>query len=119
MSPLYSRSNRPIEVAAAPSATNTRVNPRIKVREFTITALIRLAFSAWSSSTEAPEINEIYPGTSGSTHGERNEASPATKAANANGRLCIGRNSTRLDPEDGPFLGYDLDFATDKKATRE
>jgi len=34
-------------------------------------------------------MSEMYPGTSGSTHGERNEASPATKAASANGRLCI------------------------------
>jgi hypothetical protein len=27
-----------------------------------------------------PDISEIYPGTSGKTHGERNESIPAAKA---------------------------------------
>ena len=35
----------------------------------------------------APEIRERYPGTSGSTQGERNEMSPAKKAAIGSGRL--------------------------------
>ena len=43
-----------------------------------------------SSSTPAPEISETYPGTSGSTQGERNEIRPAKKAASGNGRLVIG-----------------------------
>jgi hypothetical protein len=32
-----------------------------------------------------PEISETYPGTSGSTHGDRNDSSPAIKAASGKG----------------------------------
>jgi hypothetical protein len=34
-----------------------------------------------SSSTPTPEISDTYPGTSGSTQGERNETTPAINAA--------------------------------------
>src|SRR5690606_7815829 len=35
---------------------------------------------ACSSSTERPATNDTYPGTSGSTHGDRNETTPASSA---------------------------------------
>src|SRR5437899_10667720 len=47
-----------------------------------------------SSSTPAPEISETYPGTSGSTQGERNDTNPATKAAIGSGRVDIQKYCT-------------------------
>jgi hypothetical protein len=43
----------------------------------------------FSSSTPAPEISDTYPGTSGKTHGERNETKPAKKAAIGSGNVDI------------------------------
>ena len=40
----------------------------------------------FSSSTPAPEISDTYPGTSGSTQGERKEIKPAMNAAMGSGR---------------------------------
>jgi hypothetical protein len=62
----------------------------MNISEFSITELIfRCVAGLRTSSTEAPEIIDTYPGTSGNTQGERNEISPATKAAKVKGRLCI------------------------------
>jgi hypothetical protein len=44
----------------------------------------------WSSSTLAPEINETYPGTSGNTHGDKNETIPARNAVIGKGNEDIG-----------------------------
>src|ERR1700728_4916872 len=65
------------------------LKPRMNPIEFTITRRIRCACGAFSSSRPAPEIRERYPGTRGSTHGERNEMSPAKKAASGSGRLVM------------------------------
>src|SRR6202522_3511302 len=59
----------------------------MKPTEFTITRRIRCACGALSSSRPAPEIRERYPGTSGSTQGERNEINPAKNAAIGSGRV--------------------------------
>src|SRR5690242_12040048 len=64
---------------------NTRLKPMMKAIEFIITMRRRRFFSidsSCSSSSVAPEISEMYPGTSGSTHGERNDTVPAIRAAN-------------------------------------
>src|SRR5277367_7155122 len=50
--------------------------------------------SSWDScvlscSTPTPEISDTYPGTSGSTQGERNDTRPARNAAMGRGRLVI------------------------------
>src|SRR5438552_6967793 len=75
----------PIELATAPNTMNTRLNPRMNITEFSITERISLP-SCWrSSSTPAPEISDTYPGTSSSTHGDRNEINPATNAAMGKG----------------------------------
>ena len=50
-----------------------------------------------SSSTPAPEISDTYPGTSGSTHGDRNEISPATNAA-------IGKGNDLFRPGTGKLI---------------
>src|SRR5947208_9067032 len=71
----------PIELATAPSTMNTRLNPRMNITEFSITERITFESCCLSSSTPAPEISDTYPGTSGSTHGDRNEINPARKAA--------------------------------------
>ena len=72
-----------MKLALAPSRINTIEKPITKANVFTrilrVTALSRS--SALSSSRETPEINDMYPGTSGSTQGERKEMIPAANAA--------------------------------------
>src|SRR5437879_5534310 len=68
---------------------NTILKPMIKAIEFSITLRNSWPSFDLSSSTPAPEISDTYPGTKGSTHGDRNEISPATKAARGRGRLDI------------------------------
>ena len=65
---------------------NTRLKPVTNVRELSITDFLNLLSCRFNSSTPAPEIRETYPGTSGKTHGDRNEIRPAKNAA-------IGRGS--------------------------
>src|SRR5579863_1585077 len=67
----------------------TTLNPRMKATEFSMT--FRSRWDSWvlSCSTPTPEISETYPGTSGRTHGERNDTRPARKAAIGRGRLVI------------------------------
>ena len=65
----------------------TTLKPRMNPIEFTITRRISWPCGDFSSSTPAPEIRETYPGTSGSTQGERNEIRPAKNAAIGSGRL--------------------------------
>src|SRR5579864_1489716 len=77
---LYIPSAEPIPVAASPSAMKMVLKPRMNPMEFTITRRIRFASGAFSSSTPTPEIMETYPGTSGSTQGERKETKPAKNA---------------------------------------
>src|SRR5215469_1746740 len=84
---LYRAAIWPISVEIAPSVTNTTLNPRMNPTELTITRRINCDWGDLSSSTPAPEINETYPGTSGKTQGDRNEMSPAMKAAIGSGRL--------------------------------
>jgi hypothetical protein len=83
---------------------NTTLKPRINPIELVMTRRISRPRDDFSSSTPAPEINETYPGTSGSTHGERNEISPAKNAASGSGRLdmrlyctCLKLLSVRSD----------------------
>src|SRR5579884_933189 len=86
---LYSRTICPRLVAAAPSITNTRVKPRMNIRECKNTVFNSLRSFVWSSSTLAPEIKDTYPGTRGRTQGERNETIPAKNAAIGNGNEDI------------------------------
>src|SRR5580698_3056376 len=67
----------------------TTLNPRMKATEFSMT--FRSRWDSWvlSCSTPTPEISDTYPGTSGNTHGERNDTRPARKAAIGRGRLVI------------------------------
>src|SRR5207237_2694895 len=102
-----------IELATAPSTMNTRLNPRMNITEFSITERISLP-SCWrSSSTPAPEISDTYPGTSGSTHGDRNEINPATNAAMGTGKDNIARASIL----DSAWL-QQVRFREGKKVTR-
>jgi hypothetical protein len=90
-------------VAAAPSITNTTVKPRMNMSECKKTVFNNLRSFDWSSSTLAPEIKETYPGTSGSTQGERNETIPARNAAIGRGNEDIGL-SLKLTNEGCPSL---------------
>src|SRR5258708_39995684 len=93
---LYLAATCPTAVESAPRVTNTMVNPMMKAIEFSIT--LRNSDASWSfnSSTPTPEISDTYPGTSGNTHGERNETRPATKAAIGSGRFPIHEYCTFL-----------------------
>src|SRR5690242_4101629 len=72
---------------------NTILKPRTKVSECSITVRNIRRCGVCNSSTLAPDISETYPGTKGSTHGDKNERSPAKKAARGRGRLCIPYSS--------------------------
>ena len=67
---------------------NTTLKPRMNPIEFTHHPPHELALRRLSARpAPAPEIIETYPGTSGSTQGDRNEIRPAKNAAIGNGRL--------------------------------
>jgi len=78
---MYSRTNCPTVVATAPNARNTALNPMTNKTEFNPTARILFPSRCFNSSTPEPEISEMYPGTKGSTQGDRNEINPAVNAA--------------------------------------
>src|SRR5208282_807700 len=86
---LYCASTCPTSVEIAPSVMKTMLNPRMKAAELNITLRKSCPSCNLSCSTPTPEIRETYPGTSGSTQGERNEMSPATKTASGSGKLVI------------------------------
>ena len=69
-------SERPISPALAPNSANMTANPMTKAAVGRRTPFHRC--STWSAGT--PEMNDRYPGTSASTHGEANETKPAAKA---------------------------------------
>ena len=71
-----------MRVAEAPSAIKTTENPKTKNIDVRPAFLIRRPWPApWRrSSRDTPERNEMYPGTSGSTHGDKKERMPAIKA---------------------------------------
>src|ERR1700675_3903889 len=100
-----SRTREPRVVATAPSEMNTTENPRMNIRELTRTTRRRWLLScACSSSTPTPEMSETYPGTSGSTQGERNDTSPAKNAAMGRGRLDTTLRFYKLRVRRGPDL---------------
>src|SRR5437868_9980019 len=80
---MCSASRRPTAEADAPSAVNTTEKPSTKNTEPRPARRRTSERSApfESSSSESPDMNETYPGTSGSTQGERKDATPAAKAA--------------------------------------
>ena len=87
---LYCARTWPTSVEIAPSVMNTMLKPTMKAAELSITLRNRSPSFIFSCSTPTPEIKETYPGTSGSTQGDRKEIRPATKAASGKGKLCIG-----------------------------
>src|ERR1700691_839387 len=88
-SDLYCASTCPTSVEIAPSVMNTMLKPIMNAAEFSITLRNSSPSFIFSCSTPTPEISETYPGTSGSTQGDRNEISPATKTASGNGKVDI------------------------------
>src|SRR5712692_1087159 len=90
-SDLYCTRTWPTSVEIAPSVMKTMLKPMMNAAELNITLRNSCASFSFSCSTPTPEIRETYPGTSGSTQGDRNEISPATKTAGSdgNGKLVI------------------------------
>src|SRR5579863_2876026 len=66
--------------AAAPSAVNTRVNPATKPSTPRSTPLTRPGAPVSTSAADNPDTIDTYPGTRGSTQGERNDNMPAPNA---------------------------------------
>src|ERR1039457_2579735 len=88
-SDLYCARTWPTSVEIAPSVMKTILKPMMKAAELSITLRKSSPSFSFNCSTPTPEIRETYPGTSGSTQGDKNEISPATKAASGNGKLVI------------------------------
>ncbi len=88
---------------------NTTLNPKTKVRECSMTVRSMRRSADCSSSTLVPEINDTYPGTSGSTHGDRNDKTPARNAARGRGKLCMAysNNASILELSQNIRLGAD------------
>src|SRR5258706_1579463 len=71
----------PIQPAVVPNARKITDSPALNASELSITARRAPAFEpSFKLSMLTPDINEMYPGTSGRTHGERNDRIPAAKA---------------------------------------
>jgi len=72
----------PTKPAVVPNARKITESPALNASELIITA--RRAFPPEPPSLRlsmlTPDMSEIYPGTSGKTHGDRNESIPAAKA---------------------------------------
>ncbi len=66
----------PTSPAVVPSIRKMIDKPALNASELIITAR-RLVVPSFSPSILTPEMSEIYPGTSGNTHGERNDSMPA------------------------------------------
>src|ERR1700723_4123516 len=88
-SDLYCASTWPTSVEIAPSVMKTMLKPIINAIELSITLRKSCPSFSFNCSTQTPEIREAYPGTSGSTQGDRNEINPATKTASGSGKLVI------------------------------
>src|SRR5208283_2159689 len=86
---LYLARTWPTSVEIAPRVMKTMLNPMMKAAELNMTLRKSSPSFIFSCSTPTPEMRETYPGTSGSTQGDRNEIRPATKAASGNGKLVI------------------------------
>jgi hypothetical protein len=76
----------PSQVAVAPRSIKTIENPATKHKELIRTPRRLLgereviSSCSCNSFIETPDTNETYPGTRGSTQGDRNEMRPARKA---------------------------------------
>src|SRR5688572_16272547 len=70
----------PIYPAVAPKVRNITDKPALKASEFAITARREFAAPSFKWSTLTPDIKEMYPGTRGKTHGDRNDSSPPANA---------------------------------------
>src|SRR2546425_713054 len=79
----------------------TTLKPKMKAAELSMSFGSTRASWDFSSSTPVPEINDTYPGTSGRTHGERKEISPARNAAMGRGKLdmCFFNLRTAIAPK--------------------
>src|ERR1700681_467696 len=88
-SDLYCARTWPTSVEIAPKVMKTMLKPMMNAAELSITLRKSSPSFIFSCSTPTPEIRETYPGTSGSTQGDKKEISPATKAASGNGKLVI------------------------------
>src|ERR1700675_3904451 len=88
-SDLYCARTCPTSVEIAPSVMKTMLKPMMNAAELSITLRKSSPSFIFNCSTPTPEIRDTYPGTSGSTQGDKNEINPATKTASRDGKLVI------------------------------
>jgi hypothetical protein len=62
------------------------LKPAMNISELSMTERETLRSSALRASTVEPETSDTYPGTRGSTQGDKNDRMPATNAAIGKGR---------------------------------
>ena len=77
----------PITVAVAPNEIKTTEKPKVKKIVLNRTFFWKFALISWIVS---PEINEIYPGINGRTHGDKKLAIPAKKATKSDTLILLG-----------------------------
>src|SRR5579875_469240 len=82
--------NAPTALAVAPIATKTAENPITKEKA-EVSSLLLDPSPSLSCSMPMPESIVTYPGTSGKTHGDKNDSKPAKNTQNA--RTAIDRPS--------------------------
>ena len=92
----WSLSNSPMALADAPRATNTTEKPATNSSVERNTRRCSTPRASASSSPESPDMSDRYPGTNGSTQGERNDSSPAPNAAGMLGSATCTYSPVKL-----------------------
>src|SRR2546430_6193341 len=90
----FSRKNEPTALADAPNEMKTVENPTTN-ESADAKSPPRGCCPCRNCSMPTPDNIEIYPGTSGSTHGERNETSPARNEAANEKQACLREMTSR------------------------
>src|ERR1035438_9968528 len=108
-SDLYCARIWPTSVEIAPKVMKTMLKPMMNAAELSITLRKSCPSCSFSCSTPTPEIRETYPGTSGSTQGDKNysvmssagairEVDPLPPADRYNKEIAAhGRSDDRID----------------------
>ena len=78
--PRFCRKNDPTALAEAPNEMNTTENPATNASDDRNNSAVRHFPPLRNCSMPIPDSMEMYPGTSGNTHGDRKETNPARNA---------------------------------------
>ena len=108
------RSRPPTRAAPVPRSTKNAVKPSTKG---TLATTTRRAFPGWPSlSASTADTADRYPGTSGSTHGARNESSPARNETGMAVGLTSGLEASELLVDPALELGVERHLRRSRRA---